>query len=260
MKRYLDWPLLGLGGDQTSVERRTPFVLRRTSALFLLVEVVVALAAIYAFNILAGTAGTEAVKTCRWCSQNAFDEWVRSWLVSDDRFAAAALSHNFSAGVMGVIALGSALTPLLFGPRRRAAAQNLVMILAVVMLTFAVIDPVKGLTARERPGFFHGVITEAVNDPAERFLSFFTGDAAVAFALGACATMIAFLRGYRSAKAIAVVASICAVIAGVLRIRADMHWATDVMTGALVGTLIGGGLPFLLHPRAPTESVVPSNG
>jgi membrane-associated phospholipid phosphatase len=98
------------------------------------------------------------------------------------------------------------------------------------------------------------MITEAVNDPAERFLSFFSGDTAVAFALGACATTIAFLRGYRSARAIAVVAAMGAVIAGVLRIRADMHWATDVMTGALVGTLVGAGLPLVLHPREPAHA------
>ena len=36
----------------------------------------------------------------------------------------------------------------------------------------------------------------------------------------------------------------------ILRVAADMHWATDVLAGAAAGTLIGGGLPALLHPRA----------
>jgi membrane-associated phospholipid phosphatase len=248
-------PLQWFGvGPQASTERRAPFVLKRTSALFLILEILAAYGAIYAFNILAGTAYSAGPTACRWCSQNAFDEWERSWLVADDRLAAAALSHQFSAGVMGVIALGSALAPLPFGPRRRAAAQNLVITLAVVMLTFAIIDPVKGLVARERPGFFHAMITEAVNDPAERFVSFFSGDTAVAFALGACATAIAYLRGYRSAKAIAVISAVCAAFAGIGRIRADMHWATDVMTGALVGTLVGAGLPLLLHRRKPADA------
>lgn len=223
--------------------------LQRTSWWFLVLEIIGVFAAVFAFNTLAGTAGPEAVQTCRWCSQNAFDEWVRSWLVSNDRLGAAELSHQFSVGVMPIIALVTVLTPVVRGPRRRDGLSNFVMVIAVVVFTFAVVDPVKGLAARERPGFFHGMVTEAADYPSERFLSFFSGDTALAFAIGAAATMIAYLRGYRAAKPIAIASAIGAFIAGVLRIRADMHWATDVMMGGLVGTLVGGGLPFLLHPR-----------
>jgi membrane-associated phospholipid phosphatase len=131
------------------------------------------------------------------------------------------------------------------------------MTITAVMMTLAIVDPVKGLTARERPGFAHGMVTEAASYPSERFLSFFSGDTALAFAFGACATMIAYLRGYRSANVIALASGVGAFIAGILRIRADMHWATDVMTGGFVGTLVGAGLPYLLHPRssAPAAAV-----
>lgn len=43
---------------------------------------------------------------------------------------------------------------------------------------------------------------------------------------------------------------------GMLRIASDQHYASDVITGALVGTGIGLGLPYLLHYRkraAPDE-------
>lgn len=40
-----------------------------------------------------------------------------------------------------------------------------------------------------------------------------------------------------------------AVTAGWLRIAGDKHYFTDVLTGALVGSAIGFGMPYLLHRR-----------
>jgi membrane-associated phospholipid phosphatase len=50
----------------------------------------------------------------------------------------------------------------------------------------------------------------------------------------------------------------------VLRMRADMHWATDVTMGAIVGTAIGAGIPLVFHRRAaelagPRANYAPSN-
>jgi len=48
-------------------------------------------------------------------------------------------------------------------------------------------------------------------------------------------------------------------VVGVLRIAADMHWASDVLTGAAVGTAVGAGLPVLLHarnPESPTNTAI----
>ena len=36
---------------------------------------------------------------------------------------------------------------------------------------------------------------------------------------------------------------------GLLRIAADMHWATDVLTGAVMGTMVGILTPLCVHPR-----------
>jgi len=49
--------------------------------------------------------------------------------------------------------------------------------------------------------------------------------------------------------------------AGVLRISADMRWATDVMMGAAAGTALGVAVPFFLHQRdeqAPRVAIAPS--
>jgi len=101
--------------------------------------------------------------------------------------------------------------------------------------------------------------------PVEENLSFFSGDTAWAFSVASSATTLAYLRGYAAAPWILAGGGTLAVAAGVLRISADMHWATDVLAGAVIGTTIGAGLPLLLHSRKPTElapavSVVPMIG
>ena len=46
---------------------------------------------------------------------------------------------------------------------------------------------------------------------------------------------------------------------GLLRILSDNHYATDVASGAAVGTIVGLGLPWLLHYRTevPEEDASP---
>ena len=40
---------------------------------------------------------------------------------------------------------------------------------------------------------------------------------------------------------------VCATAGGYLRIAADQHYATDVITGALVGSAVGFGVPYFFH-------------
>jgi membrane-associated phospholipid phosphatase len=42
-------------------------------------------------------------------------------------------------------------------------------------------------------------------------------------------------------------------VSGYLRIAADKHYLSDVLTGALLGSAMGVAIPLLLHPRR-TES------
>jgi membrane-associated phospholipid phosphatase len=77
--------------------------------------------------------------------------------------------------------------------------------------------------------------------------SFFSGHTSLAFALAASAGTISTLRGYPSAPWVWAGGMALASSVGYLRIAGDAHWATDVVTGAVVGGLVGFAVPWAFH-------------
>jgi membrane-associated phospholipid phosphatase len=209
--------------------------------------------AVVLFFVGFSVATGDPLETCRWCTSNVFDETIRKWLVAEDARTAGSLSHVFSIGVLPALAIGGTVVPgVLARARRHYGAQDFAILVVAFFLTTALTDGVKKLAERERPGFHHGraLFLEAAHHPLERNLSFFSGDTAWAFTFAACAITLARLRGYRTERWIGIAGFACATVAGILRIVADMHWASDVIAGAVVGTIVGILLPTLLHPRA----------
>jgi membrane-associated phospholipid phosphatase len=216
-----------------------------------------AFGAVVLFFIGFSVATGDPLETCRWCTSNEFDETIRKWLVADDARTAGLLSHVFSIGILPALAIGATVVPgALTRARRHFGAQDFAILIVAFLMTTAVTDGVKKLAERERPGFHHerALLLEAAQHPLERNLSFFSGDTAWAFAFAACAFTLARLRGYRTERWIGIAGFVCATIAGILRIVADMHWASDVIVGAIVGTTIGVVLPTLIHPRAVVDA------
>lgn len=242
----------------THLDATTSRALRRTSALALGVELLVVIAVFVAFS----TATGEPAAACAWCASNAFDEAVRRLLVAGDPRAAARWSHQLSMGLAPLLALGGVVAPALRARRGWHAAQNAAIVVNGFVLTTALADGVKKLTDRQRPGVLHGraELIEAARVPLEFNLSFFSGDTAWAFVLAASAWAIAAGRGYASARWLAVACAAVAVGVAALRIAADMHWATDVLAGALAGTLVGVGLPALVHGRDDARAEGPVRG
>jgi len=237
--------------------------LRNTSVGFLALETLGAAVVFAGYSIAAG----EPKTTCSWCSPPGFDTSIRDGLVSSHPKTPATVSHVLA---LGAIPLGSAVA--LVGSaaaqeRTSAGWQDLWITANAFILTTGITDGTKKLVSRQRPAFYYGRQgdTEASTVPVEENLSFFSGDTAWAFSVASSATTLAYLRGYAAAPWILAGGGTLAVAAGVLRISADMHWATDVLAGAVIGTTIGAGLPLLLHSRKPTElapavSVVPMIG
>jgi len=80
-------------------------------------------------------------------------------------------------------------------------------------------------------------------------LSFPSGHTALGFSLATAAGTVATLRGYRHAPYVWGAGMAVAAFTGYLRLAADKHYASDVLVGALVGSLVGWAVPYLLHRR-----------
>lgn len=90
-------------------------------------------------------------------------------------------------------------------------------------------------------------------DSNDRYYSFFSGHTSQAFAgAGLICIHHAYLPLYGGGFAdggICAAAMLAAAATGTLRIVGDQHYFTDVATGAIVGTLGGVGIPWLLFYR-----------
>lgn len=146
------------------------------------------------------------------------------------------------------------------------------------METMAVAGAIQGVTnvvvSRERP-YARGCGREVpgkttdCEDPG-RFRSFFSGHSMLSFASASlvCSHHLNLkLAGGPWDVSACVVAYAAAATTASLRVLGDMHYTTDIITGALIGTAVGLGIPAL-HYRggsasgersaSPTVRVVPS--
>ena len=136
--------------------------------------------------------------------------------------------------------------------------------------TFAVVGAIQGVTnviaSRERPyGSTCG--TGLPNDAFDcsgsgHYRSFFSGHTAFAFTGAALVCFQHFEHGLLGAPWDAVScggAYAVAAATSTFRMVADVHYVSDVLTGALVGTVVGYGVP-LLHLKNPKAGSIRTNG
>ncbi len=212
--------------------------------------------------------------------RNDFDEQVRSGLrlpVEQQRL----IIRDFSDGLLTLMTS----TPILFdalilaawGRDDEATAIEMVLIHAEVIATTLALQTFANVViSRERPygrtcggggpddfdedNFFC--------DSPDRYYSFFSGHTSQAFASAAviCSfhmSMPLLGEGPGNDVLPCIAGFALAGATGIFRILGDMHYASDVLTGAAVGTAVGFLVPWLLHfnPRSPGEtgiSVLPN--
>jgi membrane-associated phospholipid phosphatase len=198
----------------------------------------------------------DAADGCRWCRSNAFDEGARKALRAARPREAGMSSDIAVAGVLPLFALGVLSVPAYRAGRRVHALENVVIVATATGLSLALATCFKTAVARRRPAEHHGALARspAAGHRRERYLSFYSSHTAATFAVASSATTVSYLRGYAGAPYVAVAGGLLGAGVGALRIAADMHWATDVLAGAGLGTLAGVSVPLLLHRRA--ESTV----
>jgi len=94
----------------------------------------------------------------------------------------------------------------------------------------------------------------------DRFASFFSGHTAIAATSAGlvCAhhQHLPLYGGGAGDTAACVAAVTIAATTGIARIANDRHWATDVLTGGIIGTISGYFLPVWLHYRNRSEGVL----
>jgi membrane-associated phospholipid phosphatase len=195
--------------------------------------------------------GTELAKPslgpdhCRVCEPTALDASIRNAVVWRNPVAAR---HASDALVFGIIPAGMVANQLLSARAEGEWKDGMVDLLVVAEAAAIAQDLnqlVKFAVARERP-FVHYADPGRPHEPDDD-LSFYSGHTTFAFALASSAGMVSTLRGYDSAPWVWGVGMTLAAGAGWLRMGGDMHWFTDVLVGAAVGTAVGAGLPWLLH-------------
>ncbi len=208
---------------------------------------------------------------CRWCYRaedgkdllNPYDGWMRKRLLWKDNHTADTVSSVIAffvepASMMGLTAVSEA--------NEHAIGRFPVDALLITEATVIAADVnqlVKFAFARERP-FVHylprapDAIRALTDSPSDDNLSFFSGHTTLAFAVATAAGTVNSLRGYRLAPLVWGAGLTMAASVGYLRIAADKHYFSDVMTGAIVGSFIGVGVPLIFHSVVPTASSSPN--
>lgn len=209
----------------------------------------------------AGWIGSELGKAalvptqCRWCDRTAdgrdtvpgIDESVRSGLKWNDIKTPATLSDVVGFAGMPVLVLGGLAAASVHEGAAREIPEDFLVSLEAVMLAADLNQLVKFSFARERP-FVHALPDaqrSSTAAPTDNNLSFYSGHTTLAFSLATSAATVATLRGYRWAPVLWAVGLPVAAFVGYLRIAADKHYFTDVVTGALLGSAFGVGIPML---------------
>ena len=198
-----------------------------------------------------------ADERCSWCEGNAFDDRMRVELRWSDPETAHQLSNALVYGVAPASAFG--LTALVGWRAGRAAdwPVNAFSVLEATILAADLTQLAKFHSGRARPYMreLGGDMPGAPESAAESNLSFFSGHTSFAFSLAVASGTVASMRGYRGAPAVWGVGLGAAALTGWMRVAADRHYATDVLTGALVGSAVGFAVPYLLHRRRRPASV-----
>lgn len=189
-----------------------------------------------------------AAEECRWCSVNAFDDWGHRNLAWSDRGAADTASSVTAYAATPLIAFGLGAVAAHDSGAFAGFPIDALIIAEATSVSAMLTQIVKFTAGRQRPDAHYAAT--GVTRP-EDTTSFYSGHTSIAFALAVSSGTVASMRGYRLAPLIWGAGLAAAATTGYLRVAADKHYLTDVIAGAVIGSAIGFGLPYLAHrPRS----------
>lgn len=189
---------------------------------------------------------------CLWCRSNRFDTRLRSagkWENVERADFISNVTGYFSAPTyaMGMLVVSS------IGERDvRRWFDDVVPVMQAGIITGVLNQAFKLAFVRRRP-FAEFKARSTQKRKGDVNTSFFSGHTGLAFAMSSSSGAVASLRGYRSAPAIWIGGGMLAVTTGYLRVAADAHYTTDVIAGAVIGTLVGLTIPLVFHKDVLTD-------
>ena len=168
----------------------------------------------------------------RWKAPPAVDSSVRNGLVWSNTKLAATMSDIMLFGVVPAIAFSAPLAT------RQDYSRALVTIGEAAVVTGVITQIAKFSVARGRPFAYY---SNDYSSPDSK-LSFFSGHTSYSFAVSLSAAMLLSDSLPKYSTVIYAIALFIAAVPGYLRIAADKHYFTDVLTGALVGSGVAYGV------------------
>jgi membrane-associated phospholipid phosphatase len=200
-----------------------------------------------------------ALDHCRVCHRlpsgevnvNGFDRAVRNGLVgafgvTPPKWAIA--SDVMAFGVIPALSLGADFWLANNGKFDRNFATDIGVVAESVLLAGALDQCVKFLVSRQRPFVafdspYAASLRHGTETTADDNLSFYSGHSSAAMATTVGIARVIQLRtgklyGYYTLVPLGILTSL-------MRVAADKHWGTDVLTGMAVGTAAGLLLPTL---------------
>jgi membrane-associated phospholipid phosphatase len=191
-----------------------------------------------------------APQACLWCQPGPVARGVRNALVWDKPESAALTSDILGFAVVPAYSLTMTLVGVGVDGEWRRVHEDLLVALEAVAVSTALTNVLKFSSARQRPYSVYADEPISFDEDPDQFLSFPSGHTSLAFSIATSFATVATLRDRELAPALWAVGVPMAAFVGYLRIAGDRHWVGDVLAGAGLGTLVGVGLPWLLHhPR-----------
>ncbi len=169
---------------------------------------------------------------------NAFDRGaVNNWSP-----ASAELSN-----VLLIAAMASPLLMFTSSAVRNDAGTYSTMYLQNILTTYSISHLPKGLISRYRPYVYNEDVPDEIRQNVNATHSFFSAHASLSFA-SAVFLSITFSKYYPDSDFIPYVwgsSLMLATAVGYLRYAAGQHFPTDIITGAIIGSIIGYLIPLI---------------
>lgn len=135
-------------------------------------------------------------------------------------------------------------------------AENTIIVLESMSAAMAMNQLTKFFAGRQRPCAHFGLDLErpCFSDGSDNNLSSFSGHATFTSSLAVASGVVASMRHYRLAPLLWTSGAVLSLSTGYLRLGADKHYLSDVVTGTVIGSVVGFFVPYLFHGAHPTEA------